>query len=139
MHEWALAEAVVLTAQKAAKEQGVEAVQEVTVKLGELQQIEKDVFAFAIQEIMQSQKALFQKTEIKFQSERVAFKCRQCGHEWTFGDDVKKLTPAELEAIHFVPEVAHAYMPCPRCKSPDFDIIRGRGVWIDSIVGERGK
>jgi len=136
MHEWALAEAVVLTAEKAAKEQGFKEIQEVTIKLGELQQIEKDTFEFAIKEIIQSQKTLFNKTKIQFQDEKAVLQCRNCGHKWTFEDDTKRLNPQEFEAIHFVPEVAHVFMPCPQCKSPDFEITQGRGVWVDSIVGE---
>ena len=136
MHEWALAEAVVLTAEKAAKEQGFEEIQEITIKLGELQQIEKDTFEFAIREIILPQKSLFKKTKIQFQEEKAVLKCRNCGHKWTFEDNTKKLNPTEFEAIHFVPEVAHVYMQCPQCKSPDFEITQGRGVWVDSIIGK---
>jgi len=136
MHEWALAESVVLTAEKTAKEQGFEEIREITVQLGQLQQIEKDVFEFAIKEIIQTQKSLFKKTNIQLQEEKAVFKCQSCGHKWMFEDNTKKLNPEEFEAIHFVPEVAHIYMPCPQCKSPDFEIVQGRGVWVNSIVGK---
>jgi hydrogenase nickel incorporation protein HypA/HybF len=43
----------------------------------------------------------------------------------------------ETEAIHFMPEIAHIYIRCPQCKSPDFDIIQGRGVQVGVIEGER--
>jgi hydrogenase nickel incorporation protein HypA/HybF len=39
------------------------------------------------------------------------------------------------EAIHFVPEVAHTYIKCPSCGSPDFEIVEGRGVWLENIKG----
>jgi len=136
MHEWALAEAVVLTAEKAAKEQGFQEIQEIIIKLGELQQIERDTFEFAIREIIQPSRSLFKKTKIQIHDEKAVLQCLRCGHKWTFKRDTEKLSPAEFEAIHFVPEVAHVYMPCPECKSPDYKIIQGRGVWVDSIVGE---
>ena len=41
------------------------------------------------------------------------------------------------EAIHFVPELAHAFMRCPDCGSPDFEVAAGRGVAISGIEGER--
>ena len=41
----------------------------------------------------------------------------------------------EREAIHFVPESAHAFLRCPACKSPDFEISKGRGVWVERITG----
>jgi hypothetical protein len=44
MHEWALAEAVVATAKRAAHEQHLPKVTAITVKLGELQQIEREIF-----------------------------------------------------------------------------------------------
>ena len=136
MHEWALAEAVVATAVKAAKENRFREVREMEIQLGQLQQIDRDVFEFAIREIMQSQKSLFKRTKIHFQDEKAVFKCRNCERKWTFEDNVKHLSLTESEAIHFVPEVAHVYIQCPQCKSPDFEIIQGRGVWVDSIVGE---
>jgi hydrogenase nickel incorporation protein HypA/HybF len=39
----------------------------------------------------------------------------------------------EREAVHFLPEAAHAYLRCPRCGSVDFDVAAGRGVSIVSI------
>ena len=36
----------------------------------------------------------------------------------------------------FLPEMAHTYLKCPKCKSPDFDIIAGRGVYIKNIIGD---
>jgi hydrogenase nickel incorporation protein HypA/HybF len=39
------------------------------------------------------------------------------------------------ENIHFIPEVAHVYVKCPRCESPDFEVLKGRGVWINKVMG----
>lgn len=138
MHEWALAESVVLTAEKVAKEEGFGVIKEITIKLGQLQQVEKHILKFAIREIIQNQRSLFKKAKIHFENEKAVFKCRNCGHKWMFTDYKGKLNFKEFEAIHFVPEVAHVYLSCPQCKSPDFEIIKGRGVWVDSIVGEKG-
>jgi hydrogenase nickel incorporation protein HypA/HybF len=43
----------------------------------------------------------------------------------------------ELEAIHFVPEIAHTYLRCPKCDSPDFEILGGRGVTLQTVKGVR--
>lgn len=138
MHEWALAESVVLTADKTAKERGFLEVEEITIKLGGLQQIDKGIFLFALEELARSQGALFEKTSMKILKEEASFQCRSCGHEWVFGGRKKRLNFKESEAIHFVPEVAHVHMKCPKCQSPDFRILKGRGVWIDSITGKAG-
>jgi hydrogenase nickel incorporation protein HypA/HybF len=139
MHEWALAEAVVATAVKAAKEQDLKDVTDIKINLGQLQQIEKDIFEFAIKEAFRPHQELFKKTEVRIQEEEALFKCRACNREWAFDDIRDDLDSTKSESIHFVPEVVHAYRSCPECRSPDFDVVRGRGVWIDSISGERGE
>lgn len=66
----------------------------------------------------------------------VRCRCRPCGAE--YGPEVGAEADAHgAEAIHFVPELAHSYLRCPRCQSPDFDILEGRGVTIGRIEGER--
>jgi hydrogenase nickel incorporation protein HypA/HybF len=135
MHEWALAEAVISTAMKAAEKERLREITEIKIKLGELQQIEIEIFEFALKEIIQP--PLSRKTNIAIETEKAILKCRVCGHEWGFGDAIKKLSEEASESIHFVPEIAHVYVRCPKCKSPDFDVVKGRGVWIDSISGVR--
>ncbi|MEM4169637.1 MAG: hydrogenase maturation nickel metallochaperone HypA, partial [Thermoproteota archaeon] len=56
-----------------------------------------------------------------------------CGFKWFFQKE--ELDENMLEAIHFLPEVSHAYVKCPNCGSPDFEVTGGRGVWIESIKG----
>ena len=107
------------------------------IKIGELQQIDIEIFEFAVNEIAKVQGALLlTKTKVEMDIERAIFRCRVCGNEWEFGDR-SKMGEDESEAIHFAPEVAHVYIRCPSCKSPDFEILRGRGVSIDYIKGKR--
>ena len=136
MHEWALAEAVIATAKKTAREEGFSEVTDINIELGELQQIEADIFELALKEISGAEKSLFKSTKIRLREEKAVLKCRVCGHEWKFSDNIKKLNHEKFESIHFIPETAHAYIHCPECKSPDFDVSRGRGVKIVSITGE---
>jgi len=51
MHEWALAEAVVTTALKVLKEKKVQNNCIVRVKVGKLQQIDREVFQYAVEEL----------------------------------------------------------------------------------------
>ncbi len=134
MHEWALAEAVVTTAKKAAHEKKLRRVTEITVKLGELQQIEREIFAFALEQILSQEDLLMREAQIVFETERAQLRCRGCSFEWACASE--HLSPEIAEAIHFIPEIAHAYIRCPRCHSPDFEIVRGRGVWLASLKGE---
>ena len=48
-------------------------------------------------------------------------------------DDVRSRLEQEREAIHFLPESAHAYLRCPGCGGPDFVLAAGRGVSIEAV------
>lgn len=133
MHEWALAEAVVATAKKAAYHEQMREVREITVKLGELQQIEQEIFEFALQQILSQEEPLVRQAKVNLEIERAQLKCRACGWEWAF--TAEHLSPEIAEAIHFIPEIAHTYIRCPQCHSPDFDVVKGRGVWLTSLKG----
>jgi len=125
VHEWALAEAIVksvyeLVADKPGR------VEEVCVVIGELQNIEQDVLRWALVEI--SKGTELEGVEFKLEIEEAEFKCRTCGYEWNLSGT--SLSEDEREAIHFIPEVVHSFLKCPNCGSPDFKVVRGRGVWI---------
>jgi hydrogenase nickel incorporation protein HypA/HybF len=130
MHEWALAEAVITAASEIAEREGLKQVTQVTVRIGELQQVEKDVLQFALSQLKTPR---FKRAIFEVENEKARLRCRACGHKWVFQG--KGLDQATLEAIHFVPEIAHAYVKCPKCASPDFEVQRGRGVWLQTVRG----
>jgi hydrogenase nickel incorporation protein HypA/HybF len=130
MHEWALAEAIIAAASEIAKKEGLKEVEEVKIKVGELQQIDLDILEFAFSQLKPSK---FKHTKFTMEVSKAELKCRVCGHKWTFKKE--KLDENTAEAIHFIPEIAHAYIKCPKCASPDFEILEGRGVWLESIKG----
>ena len=132
MHEWALAEAVIKTATEIAEKECLKQVTEVIIKIGELQQIERPIFRFALAQIKPDN---FKNTKFRISTAKTTLKCRVCTTNWTY--DKKKVDKATAEAIHFIPEVAHTYIKCPKCGSPDFEIAEGRGVWLESIKGAR--
>jgi hydrogenase nickel incorporation protein HypA/HybF len=132
MHEWALAEAVITTASQIAEKEGLKQVTEVTVKIGEMQQVERPIFRFALTQL---KPANFKSAKFRLIKAKTKLKCHVCGNLWLFGK--QKLDKNTTEAIHFVPEVAHTYIKCPKCNSPDFEILDGRGIWLESIKGEK--
>ncbi|MCK5023811.1 MAG: hydrogenase nickel incorporation protein HypA [Candidatus Aenigmarchaeota archaeon] len=137
MHEWALAEGVISTAVKAAEKEGLKKIIEIKIQLGELQQIEIGVFEGALNQIVREETPLLKDTKMTIEIEKAILKCRACGCEWPFEDSTKELDGDASESIHFVPEVAHVFIRCIQCKSPDFEVIKGRGVWLKSVEGER--
>jgi len=132
MHEWALAEAVIAAASDVAEKEGLKRVAEVHVKVGELQGIELDILEFAFSQLKSGK---FKDAKFKLETVRAELGCRVCGHKWVL--DRKKLDEGTAEAIHFVPEVAHAFIKCPKCGSPDFEVLEGRGMWLEMVKGER--
>lgn len=131
MHEWALAEGVISTALKVAGEEKAKEIVRIRVKVGELQQVDEGILEFALEGLAKG--TMVEKARIEITSEKSILKCRVCGHEWAFGDSREKLGREESEALHFLPYIAPIYIRCPGCGSPDFEIKRGRGVWVDSI------
>jgi hydrogenase nickel incorporation protein HypA/HybF len=130
MHEWALAEAVIAAASQIAEEEGLMEVTEVRLKVGELQNIELDLLDFAFSQL---KPVNFKKAKLSVELERAEFKCRVCGKRWLFREE--RLNETKTEAIHFLPEIVHTYIKCPECGSPDFEIVHGRGVLLESIKG----
>jgi hydrogenase nickel incorporation protein HypA/HybF len=132
MHEWALAEAVITAASEIAVKEKLKKITEVTVKVGKLQQVEVDILRFALSQL---KPANFENAKFRITRAKTRLKCRACGHAWLFRK--QELDESTAQAIHFVPEVAHAYIKCPKCGSPDFEIAEGRGVWLENIKGAR--
>ena len=132
MHEWALAEAIVNTASEIAERERLKEITQIVVRVGELQQIEKDILEFCLSQVKTSK---LKKTKIRIVIEKAKLRCRVCGHNWTFSNS--GLDESVSEAIHFVPEIAHTYIKCPGCSSPDFEIVEGRGITLQSVKGVR--
>jgi hydrogenase nickel incorporation protein HypA/HybF len=132
MHEWALAEGIIKTAEKFAEDQRIEEITEVKIMIGELQQIEHDIIEFALDQMRTPR---MKKTKFVIDTVPARFKCRKCDHEWSL--DTLKLDEETGEAIHFVPEMAHVYLKCPNCGSPDFEVTEGRGIWLASLKGRK--
>jgi hydrogenase nickel incorporation protein HypA/HybF len=125
MHEWALADAVVAAAAKAAEGKAGARLPPVTVLIGELQAINREIFAFALRTL--SGESSQPPRDFLLETEPAAFRCRACATAWGLGGDAG-LTEEEREAIHFLPESAHAFLRCPSCGSVDFAVESGRGV-----------
>jgi hydrogenase nickel incorporation protein HypA/HybF len=132
MHEWALAEAIIATAEQIAEKEDLKQITEVNIKVGEMQGVEKQILRFALSQIKPDS---FKHAKIRISTAKAQLKCKVCGNTWTFSKN--KLDKSIAEAIHMVPEVAHTYIKCPKCGSPDFEIAQGRGIWLESIKGAK--
>ncbi|MCC6047077.1 MAG: hydrogenase nickel incorporation protein HypA [Desulfurococcaceae archaeon] len=129
VHEWALAEAVVLTLSQYLREVGWSRVSRVVVSLGELQAVDREVFEFALKELTSLYGVEVGRFEVV--DEEASFECRSCGFRWRLRD--LNLPDEVRESIHFLPEAAYAYVRCPRCGSADFALLSGRGVRLVGV------
>jgi len=127
VHEWALAEAIIRCVEDATGGKG--GVEEVYIVVGELQSIDLEVLRWALGEL--SRGTRLEQATFKFEVERAEFACRNCGKRWSLSD--ASLGEEEREAVHFVPELVHSFVKCPACGSPDFEVVKGRGVWVKYI------
>ena len=130
MHEWALAEAILASAKQVAQQEKLTAVTDVTIRVGELQQVEPPILRFALKNLKEG---MFKDTKFHILKAKSTLRCRVCGTTWDYNS--KKVDKSTAEAIHFIPEVAHTYIKCPNCGSPDFEIASGRGVWLEDLKG----
>jgi len=137
MHEWALAESILVAGLEAAKKEHLKTLTNIVIGIGELQQIEVDIFEFALKEIIQTYKDQLAKLTYTIKIIPSTLQCKTCAHTWTFAESKKSLSDDEGESIHFIPEVAFVHMRCPKCGSPDFEITEGRGVSILQLTGEK--
>ena len=136
MHEFALAEAVVRAALDTAAQHGIGRLTRVVVRIGELQSIESGVFEFALREVIPASEPRIAAARIDLEREPARFRCRPCGREFGLADGGGPTDEQESEAIHFIPELAHAFVYCPDCRSPDFEVTAGRGVVLRTLEGD---
>lgn len=114
------------------RELGCRKLEHVVIALGELQNVDRDVFRFALENIAKIEG--FEIKHIELVEKKAKFRCNRCGHEWRL--DELNLSEEEREAIHFIPEAVHAHVKCPKCGSRDFTVIEGRGVELISFAGD---
>ncbi|MGC8633591.1 MAG: hydrogenase nickel incorporation protein HypA [Candidatus Limnocylindrales bacterium] len=132
MHEWALAEAVIVKASEVAEQNGLASVSRVELRIGELQAIDRDSFEFGLG-LLRSEYPRLTGAVFALASEPAELRCRRCGHAWYLAESVSGLSEEDREAIHLLPEAVHLYVTCPACASPDFEVLAGRGVSLVSV------
>lgn len=135
MHEWALAEAVAHAIKEEVDRCGLRAVTMVTLRIGELQMIDLEIFLSALRETSLIYGLPLDMQNVKIEKEPGLFRCRTCGQRFGL-ERVREMGFEEVESVHFLPEIVHAFIKCPSCNSRDFEFQGGRGIFLESIEGE---
>ncbi len=134
MHEWALADSICAAAQQVAREQNINKIDSITVVLGEVQDIGRQVFCNIFEDVKKNYTGV-EAVKLIIEDEPALFECNNCKNKFPL--DRTGMTHTTNEAIHFLPETAKLYTACPKCKSNDFKILAGRGVYIKEIGGQK--
>ena len=137
MHEWALAESIVYAVNEESARESLREVSLVRIKIGELQQIDLEIFNLALESVLPLSELPLDMEKMVVEIQESTLCCQVCRRMWNYREALGKLPEDDVEAIHFIPEMAHIYLRCPDCGSPDFTVAEGRGVWIDAIEGVR--
>ena len=128
MHEWALSDSIAAAAAEVRVKENLKTVDEITVVLGEVQDIGAKVFKEIFDEVKKNYAGV-EGAKLIIETEPAEFTCLNCGN--IFGLQRDKLDHETSEAIHFLPETAKLYVKCGKCSSSDFKITQGRGVFLD--------
>ena len=130
MHEWALAEAVAESIKKEIAARPGSRLVAVNLRFGELQSIDREIFETGLDALLEE--VPHEEGAVRVAVDGARFRCNACSTEWGF-EDVPPLSDSEREAIHFLPESAHAYLHCPSCGGSDYQVAAGRGLSLESI------
>lgn len=135
MHEYALADAILTAARDVARREGLRRVRVIEATLGELQDLRPELMDEALRRLLPEAGAELQGAELRLVVEPARLRCRGCARE--FGLAEAGAPDAEQrEAIHLLPELAHAFLACPGCGSGDFELRAGRGAGLAAVEGE---
>jgi len=129
VHEWALAEAIAEYIAKLADEKACKEVEEIEVRLGALQSIDREILDYALHELLRMRGVTVGK--VTYRDVEPLLACRRCGFEWSV--ELEKVDEYVREAMHFVPETIYSFFKCPRCGSRDYEVVSGRGVEIGDV------
>ena len=146
MHEWSLAEGLIQSLIDYAKNENLLKIDEVDISIGELMNIDLDVFKEALKSIMSI--SGLSDTNVNIVIEKVSFKCKRCNYAWNLSEvthqlrerlgDVGIMEPEGKESpLHFFPELVSVFVNCPKCGSADFQVISGNTIKVLKIIGEK--
>ena len=141
LHEWAVADAIVSSLVSFCSSKGASRILEVEIVYGEAMEYDLDVLRDAVEYL--SKGTPLEGAKIVFREEKSIFRCNACGAEWDMAEAERLINRAlkvEEEGegfespLHFIPELASSLMRCPRCGSPDVEMVKGDSVRVSKVV-----
>jgi hydrogenase nickel incorporation protein HypA/HybF len=129
MHELSLSKATYKSILEILKQRNktLNELKEVILAIGEIQNIDIDIFLQSLQEYLPNIK-------ISYKIMKAKIRCNKCSNEWFYSDSLNILNEDQKESIHFIPETIYLFIRCNKCNSNDFEIIDGRGIFILELL-----
>jgi len=129
MHELSLSKATYKSILEILKQRNktLNELKEVILAIGEIQNIDIDLFLQSLQEYLLNIK-------ISYKIIKAKIRCKKCLNEWYYSDSLNILNEDQKESIHFIPETIYLFIRCNNCNSNDFEIIDGRGIFILELL-----
>jgi|YelNatPaOPRAMG01_1025707.scaffolds.fasta_scaffold173886_1 hydrogenase nickel incorporation protein HypA/HybF len=148
MHELSLAQSLVGSVIEEVKKHGAKRAIEIDVSIGELMQLDRDIFVEALGSIMTDPALKGAKLEVNV--EKAVFSCGKCGSKWGMDEASKQLADIEDDLLvlepdskelplHFLPELYPAFVRCPKCGSSDILLSQGGTVKLKKLVLRAGE
>ena len=145
MHELSIAQNVVQYALAEAAKNNSEKVEEISLEVGELTQVETKVLADALQLLMKGPK--LDGCRVVVVASPAAFACRRCSARWGMSEVRKELDslsdgllvrePDSKEVpLHFLPMLYSAFIHCPTCGSSDVSAESGDDIRVRRLALE---
>ncbi len=142
MHEYSIAEGLVLTIKALKDKEGLTKVVEALIYVGSLAQVDREVLLETLR-ILGPEYGL-EGVNYVIKEEESIFQCNYCGYVWPWSEvrmNVIKELCGDIEdcdnPIHLIPDLVNVFVKCPKCSSQDFKILTGYDVKLISIKGER--
>jgi len=109
-------------------------IKKIKLKVGALSLIDISALRFAL--TVASKETPAEGATIEIEPELPRFRCKRCNYEWGMDDaDLKSLVGRHGIAtiLHMYPDVIVNFFSCPRCGSNNIEILKGRGILVDSF------
>jgi hydrogenase nickel incorporation protein HypA/HybF len=120
MHELSLASSVVEYLQRLAGEQGMAKICEIHLEIGDMAHVEPRQLRYSL--AMVSRGTVAEGAKIRIRRRRVTLKCQKCG---------------SVSGFKLMDSFADFELKCPRCKSPDVEIDKGRELMLTRVKGSK--
>lgn len=145
MHELSIAHNVVTYALSEATKNDSKRVEEITLEVGELTQVEVDVLSKALALLMRG--PMLENCRVQVDLAAATFVCGRCSAKWgmsevrsqldTVPDDLRVREPDSKELpLHFLPTLYSAFVRCPKCGSSDISAESGDDIRVRRLVLE---